>query len=346
MIAGLLAPALAAALIGHGTSEAPVAGPAPGISAASVAQRGVELSATIPSLFLEGEPFVVSLEITATGDSSVDLPAWMLTPAAWSASRKALQRRPKKASVPLQPGQVLTVSLDLAPLIQERFAKPTDFSLAVEGAKDTKHDVIWLGAPEAEVDYTQLSGKLLEDYQVVLFTSGGPIWVELWPDVAPYHVRNFLDLCSSGFYEGSAFHRVIPGFMAQAGRSKDGKPAPRKVQAEFNSRRHVAGVLSAARLGNDMDSAESEFFIVHRTSPHLDQTYSAFGQVITGMEAVEAIVDTVEKNEAFLEKLKKGGVRIDDRNPQVAMALHDPSPAQTIQRAVVVRATKSRPKKK
>lgn len=346
MIAGLLAPALAAALIGHGTSEASVASPAPVLSAASVAQRGVELSATIPSLFLESEPFVVSLEITATGDSPVDLPAWMLTPAAWSASRKALQRRPKKASVPLQPGQILTVTLDLAPLIQERFSSPTDFSLAVEGAKDTKQDVIWLGAPEADIDYSTLSGKLLEDYQVVLFTSGGPIWVELWPDVAPNHVRNFLDLCDSGFYEGSPFHRVIPGFMAQAGRSKDEKPAPRKVQAEFNSRRHVAGVLSAARLGNDMDSAESEFFIVHRTSPHLDGTYSAFGQVLTGMEAVEAIVDTVEKNDRLLEKLKKGGVRIDDRNPQVAMALHDPFPLQTIDRAVVVRATKSRPKKK
>lgn len=346
MIAGLLAPALAAALIGHGTSEASVASPAPVLSAASFAQRGVELSATIPSLFLESEPFVVSLEITATGDSPVDLPAWMLTPAAWSASRKALQRRPKKASVPLQPGQILTVTLDLAPLIQERFSSPTDFSLAVEGAKDTKQDVIWLGAPEADIDYSTLSGKLLEDYQVVLFTSGGPIWVELWPDVAPNHVRNFLDLCDSGFYEGSPFHRVIPGFMAQAGRSKDEKPAPRKVQAEFNSRRHVAGVLSAARLGTDMDSAESEFFIVHRTSPHLDGTYSAFGQVLTGMEAVEAIVDTVEKNDRLLEKLKKGGVRIDDRNPQVAMALHDPFPLQTIDRAVVVRATKSRPKKK
>ena len=346
MIAGLLAPALAAALIGPGSSEASVASPAPVLSAASVAQRGVELSATIPPLFLEGEPFVVSLEITATGDSPVDLPAWMLTPAAWSASRKALQRRPKKASVPLQPGQVLAVTLDLAPLIQERFAKPTDFSLAVEGAKDTKQDVIWLGAPEADIDYFTLSGNLLEDYQVVLFTSGGPIWVELWPDVAPNHVRNFLDLCDSGFYEGSPFHRVIPGFMAQAGRSKDKKPAPRKVQAEFNSRRHVAGVLSAARLGNDMDSAESEFFIVHRTSPHLDGTYSAFGQVLTGMEAVEAIVDTVEKNDRLLEKLKKAGVRIDDRNPPVAMALHDPFPLQTIDRAVVVRATKSRPKKK
>lgn len=345
MIAGLLAPALAAALIGHGSSEASVARPAPVLSAASASQRGVELSATIPSLFLEGEPFVVSLDITATGDSPVDLPAWMLTPAAWSASRKALQRRPKKASVPLQPGQVLTVTLDLAPLIQERFPKPTDFSLAVEGAKDTKQDVIWLGAPEADIDYSTLSQKLLEDYQVVLFTSGGPIWVELWPDVAPYHVRNFLDLCDSGFYRGSPFHRVIPGFMAQAGRSKDGKPAPRKVQAEFNSRRHVAGVLSAARLGSDMDSAESEFFIVHRTSPHLDGAYSAFGQVLAGMEAVEAIVDTVEKNDRLLEKLKKGGVRIDDRNPQVAMALHDPFPLQTIDRAVVVRATKSRPKK-
>ena len=346
MIAAWLAPALAAALIGPGSSEAPVAAPAPARSAAPIAQRGVELSATIPSLFIENEPFVVSLEVTATGDSAVDLPAWMLTPAAWSASRKALLRRPKKASVPLQPGQVLTVTLDLAPLIQERFSQPTDFSLAVEGAQDTQQDVIWLGAPEAERDYTTLSGKLLGDYQVVLFTSGGPIWVELWPDVAPNHVRNFLDLCSSGFYEGSVFHRVIPGFMAQAGRSKDGTPAPRKVKAEFNSRRHVAGVLSAARLGNDMDSAESEFFFVHRTAPHLDQTYSAFGQVLTGMEAVEAIVDTVERNDRLLDKLKEGGVQIDDRRPEVAMALHDPFPVQTINKAVVVRATKSRPKKK
>ena len=123
-------------------------------------------------------------------------------------------------------------------------------SLAVEGAKDTKQDVIWLGAPEAELDYTTLSGKLLGDYQVVLFTSGGPIWVELWPDVAPNHVRNFLDLCSSGFYEGSVFHRVIPGFMAQGGdptgTGMGGSELP-DLKAEFNAEPHVRGTCSMAR---------------------------------------------------------------------------------------------------
>jgi len=354
MIAGLLAPALAAALLGPGLADASVAAePAPeagGVPVAQpelrpVSQRGVELTATIPPLFVEGQPFVVSLQVTATGKSAADLPAWMLTPAAWAMDGKALGRRPAKASVPLQPGQTLTVDLDLAALVRERQARPKDFSLAIEGKRDTKQQVIWLGAPDAETDYTSLSDEQLEEYQAVLFTSGGPIWVELWPDVAPNHVRNFLDLCASGFYDGSPFHRVIPGFMAQVGRSKDGTPAPRKLKAEFNSRRHVAGVLSAARLGNDLDSAESEFFIVHRPSPHLDQTYSAFGQILTGMDAVERVVQAVEGNQRLLDALKKNGVRIDDRRPQVAMALHDPFPAQSIERAVVVRATRSRPKK-
>ena len=133
----------------------------------------------------------------------------------------------------------------------------------------------------------------LSNYQVVLDTSGGLIWLELWPDVAPNHVRNFLDLCSTGYYDGVPFHRVMPGFMIQGGRAKDGKPI-RTVDAEFSNRPHEAGVLSAARLSTDINSASSEFFIVHQSSRQLDGKYSAFGRVIVGMTAVEKIVRGAE----------------------------------------------------
>ena len=105
-------------------------------------------------------------------------------------------------------------------------------------------------------------------------------------------MRSFLDLANTGFYDGSPFHRVIAGFMIQGGRSAKGEPAPRKLAAEFNDRLHEPGVLSMARLGNDVDSATSEFFIVHARSPHLDRNYTAFGKVVSGFEVVDAIART------------------------------------------------------
>jgi len=126
-------------------------------------------------------------------------------------------------------------------------------------------------------------------------TTEGVITVEFWPDVAPNHVNNFIELAKKGFYNGIIFHRVIPGFMIQGGDPTGtgmGSNGNVRLKAEFNrraDRRHVRGVLSMAR-SNDPNSASCQFFIMHEDSPHLDGQYSAFGKVIEGIEAVDKIV--------------------------------------------------------
>jgi peptidyl-prolyl cis-trans isomerase B (cyclophilin B) len=121
---------------------------------------------------------------------------------------------------------------------------------------------------------------------------------ELWPDVAPKHVRNYLELCYTGFYDGTLFHRVGPGFMIQGGdpNTKNAKApdtwgtgqGPRKLNAEFNAKKHTRGVLSMAR-GDDPNSATCQFFVMHATSPGLDGKYSGFGTLIDGFEALDKI---------------------------------------------------------
>lgn len=127
-------------------------------------------------------------------------------------------------------------------------------------------------------------------------TTQGTLTVEFWPDVAPNHVQNFIELSKKGFYNGLIFHRVIPGFMIQGG-CPEGTGfggSGKNVKAEFNKRpdrRHTRGVLSMARSSNP-DSASSQFFVMHQDSPHLDGQYSAFGKVTSGIEVVDKIADT------------------------------------------------------
>ena len=121
-------------------------------------------------------------------------------------------------------------------------------------------------------------------------TDHGTIEVELWNDVAPAHVENFQALARKGFYDGTGFHRVIPGFVIQGGcPTGDGTGGPGwRVKAEFNDRRHVKGVLSMARSAHP-DSAGSQFFICLGDAPHLDGNYTAFGKVMKGLEVVDRI---------------------------------------------------------
>ena len=130
-------------------------------------------------------------------------------------------------------------------------------------------------------------------------TSEGTMTVDFWNDVAPGHVKNFIDLAKKGFYNGLIFHRVIPGFMIQGGCPEGtGTGGPGyQIKAEFNrkpERRHSRGVLSMARSSHP-DSAGSQFFVMHQDSPHLDGQYSAFGKVTSGIEVVDKIV-SVKRN--------------------------------------------------
>ncbi len=134
--------------------------------------------------------------------------------------------------------------------------------------------------------------------QAILTTRHGDITLEFLPEVAPNHVQNFLDLARAGFYDGTKFHRVIPGFMIQGG-DPNSKQDDRRlhgtggsgknVKAEFNATKHVRGIVSMARSSNP-DSASSQFFIMVSDSPHLDGQYSAFGKVVSGMDVADKIV--------------------------------------------------------
>ena len=147
----------------------------------------------------------------------------------------------------------------------------------------------------------------------VISTKFGDMVVEFFPDVAPKHVENFQILAEEGYYDGTTFHRVIPGFMIQGGdpNSKDldrindgaggraGKffgigrendPESWTVPAEFNDTPHQRGTLSMARSQN-IDSGSSQFFICHDNAPFLDGQYTVFGQLISGIEVVDEIVN-------------------------------------------------------
>lgn len=129
--------------------------------------------------------------------------------------------------------------------------------------------------------------------------NGGVIKAELYPDIAPNTVNNFISLINSHFYDGVIFHRVIKGFMIQGGDPDGtGMGGPDySIRGEFSSNgfrndlKHSAGVLSMARTMMP-DSAGSQFFVMHKDSPHLDGDYAAFGKVIEGMDIVDAIAET------------------------------------------------------
>ena len=122
-------------------------------------------------------------------------------------------------------------------------------------------------------------------------SNGGTVVIQLRPDAAPNHVRRIQELASSGFYNGTIFHRVIPGFMAQGGDPQGtgagGSPLP-DLQAEFNDLPHLRGVLSMARA-EDENSANSQFFIMLAPSFQLDHKYTGLGRVISGMQFVDGI---------------------------------------------------------
>ncbi len=133
----------------------------------------------------------------------------------------------------------------------------------------------------------------------IIKTSYGEMTVSFWPDVAPKTVENFKKLAREGFYDGTAFHRIIKGFMIQGGcpntkpggKGQPGTGGPGyQIKAEFNNRSHTKGVLSMARSA-DPDSAGSQFFICHGNASFLNNKYTAFGKVISGEDVLEKIAN-------------------------------------------------------
>jgi len=140
--------------------------------------------------------------------------------------------------------------------------------------------------------------KKMEETKALIETKFGNMEVQFFPDLAPNHVKNFIDLAKKGFYDGTLFHRVIPGFMIQGGdpnsrnpdRSKHGRGGPGyTLKAEFNDRPHKKGTLSMARAA-DPNSAGSQFFICVAPASFLDKQYTVFGEVVSGMDVADKIV--------------------------------------------------------
>jgi peptidyl-prolyl cis-trans isomerase B (cyclophilin B) len=153
----------------------------------------------------------------------------------------------------------------------------------------------------------------------VIETKFGKIAFKLLPDIAPETVRNFTTLAKSGFYDGTLFHRVIPGFMIQGGdpntkgsdKSKWGFGGPGyTIKAEFNSRSHLRGIVSMARAA-DPNSAGSQFFIVTADSTFLDRQYTVFGEVTEGIDIADKIVNQPrDKNDCPLDEIRMTKVTI------------------------------------
>jgi len=157
--------------------------------------------------------------------------------------------------------------------------------------------------------------------QATIETNSGNIVFKLLPELAPETVRSFVKLAKSSFYDGTLFHRVIPGFMIQGGdpntktpdKNSWGQGGPGySLKAEFNSKSHLRGIVSMARAA-DPDSAGSQFFIVTTDSVFLDRQYTVFGEVTNGMETADKIVNLPkDKNDCPLQETKILRVTISD----------------------------------
>ncbi len=178
-------------------------------------------------------------------------------------------------------------------------------------------------ACKSSSDYDNKQKRLYED-QIninIEVKNYGTISLELYPNLAPITVDNFVSLVKSGFYDGLTFHRIIDGFMIQGGSPQGNSSGglSQKIKGEFeangikNELKHERGVISMARAGNDYNSASCQFFIVHKTYPSLDGQYAAFGKVTNGIEVVDQIVKNtkiedsngtvLKENQPIIEKI-------------------------------------------
>ena len=161
--------------------------------------------------------------------------------------------------------------------------------------------------------FTKEEIKKMDETRAVIETKFGNIELKFFPDVAPGHVNNFIELAKKGFYDGTTFHRVIPGFMIQGGdpnskdpdKSKHGMGGPGyTIKAEFNEKPHKKGTLSMARAANP-DSAGSQFFICVADAPFLNRQYTVFGEVVSGMDVADKIVNqSRDKSDNPLERVE------------------------------------------
>ena len=199
-------------------------------------------------------------------------------------------------------------------------------------------------------EYSQEEIDEMKQKVVIITMHEGTFMIELFPEDAPNTVNNFLKLVESGYYDGTVFHRIISGFMIQAGdpntkdpeidRSLWGQGGPDyQIREEFNTLQHDRGIVSMAR-GNNPNSAGSQFFIVTKDSPHLDGEYTAFGRLIPGMPQVLDHIESLKtdsnnapldllqatiKTAAILEPYAHSGLVAPDRNQSITKLVQHPT---------------------
>ena len=202
-------------------------------------------------------------------------------------------------------------------VVQKISETPVDEKGVATARVDVSRVTIRDKPPEPFVNDT---AQDLAAYRAVLDTSAGPIVIELFPDKAPAHVRQFLRLAQAGVYDRTAFHRVAPGFVIQTG-ALSSRAAPltetqqtlvHNMAPEFNDTKHVKGIVSMAR-GDAPDSATTSFFICTGPSTALDGQYTAFGRVVSGMAAVEAIEASPRQGETPTTRIELSAVRIEKK---------------------------------
>jgi peptidyl-prolyl cis-trans isomerase B (cyclophilin B) len=175
----------------------------------------------------------------------------------------------------------------------------------------------------ASIFFQEKTPQELKQYHVILHTTEGKIEIEFLTDVAPEHARNFLKLSQAGFYDHTAWHRVVRNFVIQGGDMGTRNPplqqaeitgGIRRLAPEFSKLKHVAGTIGMAR-GKELDSAETSFYICLAPQPILDNKYTIFGRVVSGMETVKKISSVgIGKNGKPMERVELEKVEIVDLN--------------------------------
>jgi cyclophilin family peptidyl-prolyl cis-trans isomerase len=243
---------------------------------------------TAPDVWVIGGRCMVKLALTAPAEGS-SVPAWQVTAAGFQVDGAPLAPHAEQPAIALAPGETREFEVEIGLALKAT----TDFDLAFGTAAPVKVRVLEPAPAGLKfIDEAATPLSELEKYWVVLDTVRGTLVCEFYPAIAQNHVRNFLDLAYSGFYNGTTFHRVAPGFMIQGGdpTGTGGGDGPRSLKAEFTRyKKHLPGTLSMARAQSP-DSASCQFFIMHGAAPFLDGQYSIFGNLVRGYSTLEKIV--------------------------------------------------------
>jgi cyclophilin family peptidyl-prolyl cis-trans isomerase len=232
-----------------------------------------------------GQPLVLRVTVYNSTDRSIRVGPGLLTGSRLELTGEGQRRLEPTAgegeSRDLGPGQRTTFDLDLAALFPG-LAEPGEYLLTAVYPQFRSNTVRLRIIPAFDID---------ADYRAEVETDRGSFTLRFFPDSAPGHVRNFVNLARSGYYDGSIFHRILPGTMIQSGDPTGlGHGGPGyTIRAEFSDRRHRRGTLSMARRPEDPNSAGSQWFICLDRVPDWDGQYTIFGEVVEGMETVDAI---------------------------------------------------------